>query len=1229
MMISATKKRTGYSTSHYTRHGDKNYTYSTPYSLTAHKFALDIPTDARVDSIVFEVRMKTDPGIRVAAPTINFRCYNGTNASYFVKSGKFLSHNWFNFTYTIGGDEFRKRAYPINQINSEGMGIDLIFQEPTKMTSTPIGVYLDYVRVKVNYTLPQYYLKVKQDWLDPDNPKEINVNSRFKLDAEFGNKTTKDGGEQEVYLKLPFGVDLEEYEMNGYCTFEQVEVGTYLWTCRGVGVHTLSIKARVKTIGLKNNYFQYGSKKYHEYVYGIGFWNDDYGQYCIDNSDLQFGQEGCFQFSTKVLSQDDEVTFEIDVDNNDETDNSKFSDTLKAYYNVVNSNDNYLVNWQLEEETANKGIYIESSDNNHITFKGLTPNQTNEIRWTGCFLMTTEGTNYIRLTNQDTSDDYMHEYKVQAYEQPEVTFDCGDLIWYNHRLLTEVDLEGYIVPFASSPYDNYMVQGDCNLHMDFWENVSYIGPVPLKHTHYDPKSTYKNDLLKESYKNKTYMGKKGEIDEDISLNIKLPPADVTTLQGLCKVDKPIPINTVPYAFEGDALNHRGWVELTKVTAEKTNPLWYKTELDVTYLTHDIHTRFEILRGKKIHNYTLPNHMEFVLESGDEFAEYTYIKSNGSTATNGGYFTVETDGSYIYDDDEDTPDNQRTLITMDNGQHITMTSVEALPNQAIVNMEWNSTKINEDRENNVERIIQILNGKGRPIMEYQYSDFSYNTIDEYYSCMVTCRVLRNHQWITVISEEMNLAVDVESLDLLVDNNGNVYQQSEVADTSTDEEFDNYVYNDYCYGSKLNMEFDGKVLTLVDEGYNGREIYKEIELDKGRYYYRVAWKNHNTDGETNDVLTFFDFEVKEPILISEYSGEYNNMLVSSFPIAQKELLFTRNSEEGTIFYYRYNKERFTYLLEPFYMYYCGVDLKSREGVSLVDLNNSHTTVYIQNGLVRIGFNRLNGEIYLSKYDLKLKEYINVALFQLTNFTHFTLGDYSDDKISMKCGTTQFTVYRGHPYVVVYHPDENMKFETHWSKIWSESVNDDAYSSPVFWDLRNHDNLLPTCVGAENISSSCITVDDDYEDEDVGTVPTLTLTQTTNPIYLTEEATFTVSGNVSDIDEEVPIESNYYGVFGAYKSKIQTDNSKVYRVILNYTINVEDEEMYLTSKVEDYDRKLIAGKTVTFYNGSTSLGTATTNDYGIAQLTETLEPDIDVKAVCDGVESEIKTVVIPDGD
>ena len=55
----------------------KGYEYTTPWVITAHSFGLDIPSDAVVNKVVVEARMKVESGLVVTAPLAHFMVYGG------------------------------------------------------------------------------------------------------------------------------------------------------------------------------------------------------------------------------------------------------------------------------------------------------------------------------------------------------------------------------------------------------------------------------------------------------------------------------------------------------------------------------------------------------------------------------------------------------------------------------------------------------------------------------------------------------------------------------------------------------------------------------------------------------------------------------------------------------------------------------------------------------------------------------------------------------------------------------------------------------------------------------------------------------------------------------------------------------------------------------------------------------------------------------------------------
>lgn len=1204
------------------------YEYTTPEICTAHDFRLDIPSHAVIKGVTVEVRMKCDKGLEVNAPSAWFMINKQTGSvtqqskagktgwyglNYRVYPNKKLSSTATTYEYKFPESEWKKAKYPTSQLNKTVMGVDLHFEEPTKMTSNSQDIAINWVRIKVDYIIEDTYLKCSTEFRDEYSPRTIDVDSVYRLNYEFGNRNCVDAGYKEIPIELPMGVSLVDYDIVGtesdfYAVNESSALmGKYVWRCK-VGCNaktTLRMRLKADTVGSKITNAYLDNVPISAYAYVNGRTVDMGGEY-ITSEVIQRNEISCFEFLCNAYSLDGSISFDVVVDGEGQSDPSDLSDVFRETYQNPDGAGNNLVRWTLADDSIGQGVSIEEYTNNQITFN-IPEDAAVQIHWYGCFIPVTVGENTLYLTNNDT--DNTKSYQYISYDAKDVIMNVQPVeeTWFDHWIVTQMETGAFILPFDVKSTDRVMVVDDCSMVMTLQKPQAYIGCVPLPRSHYEPSSDFSNDVIKKQYKNKKYVGKSGEIEEKIDFKIKLPPKDWTTLQGLCELDKPVPVNAVPTAFEGDVLNHRGWVELGGVkNVKKTNPLYYDGELELEYLTHNINTRFKIVKGNAISKYNttiLGSLLDYVLESGDEFADYYHINAEDGTPVYNetGYFAVKTDGTYIYDNDEDTEDNKRTLITMDNNQYIHMKSVNPLKENTRINFEWSSSKISENRENNVTRIIRILDDSNNIILEYEYYDYYFDYDDELYSCSVKCTKFdkSTNQMETVIEEDdLNFAVDLEALNLTTDEFGNLVQEVEpeydgedlestYIDPITGEEVeivqDTEVYNDYLYGSTLTLELAGNVLSINDSGFNGREVHEEgIELEKGVYYLEVEFMNNNIDSDTQDIYNFFDFEIEEPILLTDFDRMYSDLIVSSYPLADKTFVFMRKSEEGILYYYKYDGTPHTYIQEPFYMYSKGVDLTAGAGQSIFNLNNSYTTFYVQNGLVRIGFNRITGTIYLAKFDLMAWDYITVASMYIKDHTDFKIGAYSDDKIEVKVSKTVFTVYRGHPYVVVKHSNDHLYFNTVWNKVFADSVGGVEESYPVLWDLMNHENLLADCVGGINLKASCLEVNP-VDNDNVGVTPTLTLTgYNLENACTNDDILFQVGGTVGAIDEEIPLSGEFTGMFGDYTINLETDNSVVANVDLasDNAVTPMGEPFTLRAKVTDADHQGISGVKVMFY-------------------------------------------------
>lgn len=1206
------------------------YSYTVPYVVTAHDFRLNIPSNAYVKQVRVEACMKLDSAkATVKFPNAHFMIYGGTGevkqassnqtgwhgSTYKVFAKVNLSTSEIVGTYTLSGEEWNKMAYPTSRLNHTIMGVDLVFNEPTSMSADSVGILIKWVRIKVDYEMPLYALTYDIE-TSKENPYKVSAGNQYCVNVNFANTTNADGGQQEIILKLPFSSTvisqmITQKNTDVDSTLVQLANGNYRWLCGGGGKASYTLKLCMETasFGLQTLNSNHENKDYPFYIDSEAFKNDNFERILIEHGTIQDGEPSCFKFSSKINTNASQIVYTVKVDDYDFTDWSSVSSELLEYYHNPD-NGNNLIGWELEQSTQNLGVTLHSYTNNTIRFN-IPANQRGKdiiIRWTGCFVPLFDGDNRIRVSYNNQN--YYNEYYSLSAIGKSIYCTCEDSYWLDHRVLATVDTDAFVIPIASKSTDRLMIEGDCTLKAHIWEDIAYIGCVPIQHSHYEPDHDGTNEGLSESYKNKTYKGKKGIFEEDTSLKIKLRPQDWTTLEGLVRLDKPIPVNTVPTAFEGDVLNHRGWAEITGIKGvTKTNPLYYDGEIELDYLTHDINTRFTIEKGNFVNNYrnTLNTFLSPILNSGDEFSVYTYLNDEDELVSNpSGFFIVDTDGAYVYDGEAE--ETLRTMVALDNKQFVSIKSEKYLKEQSEISLIWNSTKIAENRENNIERIIRLVDSSNNPVFEYQYYDYEFDTNTNYYKCMVKAqRLLADNSWEEVLNKELLLTVDLESLQLIVDNDGNVIQEStpnydEVVESGDNEDGEVYDFNDFIYGSTLKFTLNGNLLSIVDKGYNGRQISQDnIELVVDNYKYDLKWVNKNTDGETTDVISFFDFEVAENDLTSDFTNYYVNMVVSSFPVVDKTVLFTREGEEGVLYYLKNDGTPFSYIQEPFYMYNGGVDLKANNDISLFNLDNSYTVFYMQNGLVRIGFNRLNGDIYLSKWDNYSKQYITTTYMKGVN-TDFKIGAFSDDKIEVKAGTTVYTMYRGHPYIVVNHPDEDLRFTTIWNSVYAEKVNDEGSDFPVTFDLVNNSNLLPDCIGGENLSNTCLDISQNYIEETV-TNTAITLTKNTSTIYNGEYSYWTLAGNASSHYESIPIVSSYRGNFGEYSCETIVNPTIPKSLSLFFSKNyVQLANIYdMPSKLVNHNGEGMANQIIDFYevgsvfkliNSTTITGTSTSD-------------------------------------
>lgn len=1167
----------------------KDVVYNYPWKLTANDFGFEIPDGAYINQIKVGIRAELDTnpnGTSPIFPSVGFyiadrkasvrdkKLNSGgwNDGIYWVKSKTNLSKTLTTAEYVMDDSNFKKGKYTVNDLNSSYFGVDIDFNTGKY---DDCHVKVKWVWVEIDYDVPTYelYHNIKNN--TESTPLTMIAGVSKPITFTLKQKTKANGGIHYLYLKVPWGSEAQYINATNSTVEYDSETKLFKWTvnCNGKTTATLDFELMdytvnsqiVSVVDLTPNVKYKPQSRFLYYRTVRGGTLDGYGDIEITyNSPLSPHKRHtcCFAINGLHQSGDNRLTYYI-------------SDIIARE----------VVSVELGEGTS-EGVSIVSDGLDHtkestfynvnvqhpITFEVPQNSEYFNIELDYCFRPLSSGKARLTLFNGDSSgEDAQYDYDVDApfvyhigtkfndsNTEWHEGFD-GDIVRFtSHRIASNLETGAFVLPCGVKELDSLMYQDSPHIHMYKWEEIDYIGCVPIEHYHFDPKSTYKDSLLNSSYKNNRFMGKQLSPDEDISLNIRLHPHQVTTIQGLIDMDKPIPINANHKCFEGDSLNHRGWAEIYSISATKTNPHWYKCDIDVKYLTHNLNTRFKIKKGGRTFNDPIPSMLAEINGSGeaignmndffivDTDGSYAYVEDmaevdefydgNGDTITWLGYkanhtFTnfddeeVTLTGEYLLtwldeigEEYKEPVLNQtikiveryntdRTLknkFSLDEGQHISIKTRNPVSTVNQISFNWLSSRLIEEKENNISRVIRLIDADTDDIVfEYEYCDFDFSSYKEYtdviddsltgiLSCRVIGRVKNKNDYDTPINHIINLATDVET-------------SSNVQPDLEDEGLINLQY----FGSNLHFRLNNKTLTVIDEGYNGKELERTVELIEGNSYkWETYWVNKNTDGEDDDINSYLDIVVQTSILEAQNQDNYSNMYVSPFPVQDKRILFTRQAEEGVIYYLKDDNEEFSYLLEPYYIYHNGVDLRSENGISIFNLNYGYKTIYLENGLVSLGINRLNGRMYLRKYDSTLKQYVTLFNLQLNKYDDININSISDDRIELQASDSTIIMYRGHPYVIIRHPTEAINLTSKSYQVWGQCVDGVTNQYPVIFDLMNKDNLLPECV-TKKLDDDCIKVSE-YEVTGLNPV-TLTLSKDDSEEFVFEgdSMDFTVTG------------------------------------------------------------------------------------------------------------------------
>ena len=283
----------------------------------------------------------------------------------------------------------------------------------------------------------------------------------------------------------------------------------------------------------------------------------------------------------------------------------------------------------------------------------------------------------------------------------------------------------------------------------------------------------------------------------------------------------------------------------------------------------------------------------------------------------------------------------------------------------------------------------------------------------------------------------------------------------------------------------------------------------------------------------------------------------------------------------FYYVDDGEEFSYIVEPYYQYMNGTDLVTDSGISIFNLNYGYEIVYIQNGLVRLGFNRVDnmGHMYLGKYDPKSGRYITTNILHLGKYTDLNLNAISDDKIEVQASDSTFTIYRGHPYIKINHANEDIFIDTTFTSAWGEKVGTGTGSDlPVYWDLLNDDNLLPPSIGGQGTINPNDIIVEEVEEEDNNDT-NLSWNSIPESAYIGEDITFTVSDQYYDYVDEVFLDGEWCS-FGSYEWSVESDGIPRELTIAPVKDIIQDGESDKIYATLTDGTNPLSGQTIYFY-------------------------------------------------
>lgn len=609
-----------------------------------------------------------------------------------------------------------------------------------------------------------------------------------------------------------------------------------------------------------------------------------------------------------------------------------------------------------------------------------------------------------------TTDDSVNQFTVRPYDSTvpeyfyylicdkrgvELIFEPASYEFTGRGILFPTEDGGYVLPAIGAMTGTYFELIEKSLYGHIEEPFRHIGNVILPVGHYEPKFSYKNTLTESSYKNRRYMGKKGNWDESLSLNLTLPKYTWASLKGIVQMDKPVYINTSPYSSDDDLLNHRGWAVVSEITdLEQRNPFQYEGSLTVDYLTHEYSPLLSIELGNRVCEINPPSSLINILDAKDPLD---------------GLFSFGGSGYY-------TQENGVNKLTADLGRDISLTNKWVLTDTCEYIFDWTSIlpdAYNDPYYYNTIEFRVLKADTGKILLKYTYYNFEHKNEEHEVSneCNVSGILYDESKSYSVVNEHIHLDYDSE--------------------------------NPLRYGSKIHFKLDNGLLTIIDEGINGSQVVVEnIELEGGEYKLQGIFSNRDVGLSDPEFINILNVTAYEDTITGRYNNFYRDLIVSPMPLPMN-LVFYRVTATGTLYYYTGEMRNATYFSDPFNQYKGGVNLETLNGVNVISTDTNSNPLFLQNGLIRAGFDRNFGSVQIQVYNKETAKWEFTQSLKVKNFNDFSILSYSDDMISIGFGETTWTLWRGRPYLQVEHPNDDLIILNNYDTITCEKlVDSDGY-------------------------------------------------------------------------------------------------------------------------------------------------------------------------------------------